>query len=123
MECEDEIGLEISRHFFFFFFSPLASTSPNELVAQTGVLSHQLRHISVKNGISSGKRTVQDGLDEDGNSFGTKMVPSILISLPCSPVALIKESQSLDYFEHAFASPQSLEWGECSRIPQSAVYV
>lgn len=30
------------------FYSPLASTSPNELVAQTGVLSHQLMQISVK---------------------------------------------------------------------------
>ncbi len=29
-------------------------------------------------------------LGKDGNSFGIKMVPSILISLPCNPVMLIK---------------------------------
>lgn len=78
-------------------FSSLASTKPNELVAWTGVVSHQLRHISVKKNsnikiISSllGKWTFGMVLEKDGNSFGIKMVPSILISLPCSPVMLIK---------------------------------
>lgn len=84
--CEDEI-------LWLFFFPPSASTSLNALVAQTGVVSHQLRHISVKQKRQFiGKMVIlyKMVLEKDGNSFGIKMVPSILISLPCSPVVLIK---------------------------------
>lgn len=63
--CEDEI-------LWLFFFPPLASTSLNALVAQTGVVSHQLRHISVKQKTAihwENGHTLQDGAGERWKQF------------------------------------------------------